>query len=98
MTQKEFEMNDKLASIGKKFLIPGDIYAFSVIKRGNINATYRVSYTSDEGAIDTYIFQRINTYVFKNPVEIMENIEQVTSFIEKKNAAKVSLQEGKAAL
>ena len=91
MTQKEFEMNDKLAAIGKKFLIPGEIYAFSVIKRGNINATYRVSFTGPDGAIDTYIFQRINTYVFKNPVEIMENIELVTSFIEKKNATRVSL-------
>ncbi|MBP5311662.1 MAG: aminoglycoside phosphotransferase family protein [Clostridia bacterium] len=92
MVEKDFEMTKKLAAIGRQFMIPGDIYAFSVIKRGNINATFKVTFKQEEETIETYIFQRINTFVFKSPVEIMENIELVTSFIEKKSIGKPSLK------
>lgn len=85
-------MTRKLAEIGRQFQIKGDIYAFSVIKRGNINATFKVTFKDEEGSIESYIFQRINSFVFKSPVEIMENIELVTSFIEKKSLNKPSLR------
>ncbi len=92
MTEKDYKMTEKLAFIGKQFMIPGELYAFSVIKRGNINATFRVTFKLEDGNVDTFIFQRINTFVFKSPVEIMENIELVTSFIEKKSGNKPSLK------
>lgn len=44
---------------------------------GHINDTYLIQ--SDE-----YILQRINTNIFKNPYELMENIERVTDFLRKK--------------
>ena len=44
---------------------------------GHINDTYRV-----EGS--EYILQRINTSIFKNPKELMTNIENVTAFLRKK--------------
>lgn len=44
---------------------------------GHINDTYCSDPTK-------YIIQRINTDVFKNPDELMENIENVTAFIKKK--------------
>ncbi len=44
---------------------------------GHINDTYCSDPTK-------YIIQRINTKVFKNPDELMENIENVTAFIKKK--------------
>lgn len=44
---------------------------------GHINDTYLTQ--SDE-----FILQRINTNIFKNPRELMENIENVTDFIRKK--------------
>ena len=47
---------------------------------GHINDTYIV-----EGF--EYILQRINTQVFKNPAELMENTENVTAYLRKKIAA-----------
>ena len=44
---------------------------------GHINDTYLTQ--SNE-----FILQRINTNIFKNPYELMENIENVTQFIRKK--------------
>ena len=58
-------MKDKLTTIGKAFRLPGEIFSFDTIKNGNINTTYRVDYTSPN---KSYVFQKINTYVFKDPV------------------------------
>ena len=44
---------------------------------GHINDTYCTE-------TPKYILQRINTAIFKNPYELMENIENVTEFIRKK--------------
>ena len=44
---------------------------------GHINDTYLVS-------MPRYILQRINTSIFRNPDELMENIENVTSFLREK--------------
>ncbi len=44
---------------------------------GHINDTYCVG-------TPRYILQRINTRVFRNPEELMENIEKVTAFLRKK--------------
>ena len=48
---------------------------------GHINTTYKVSVGNAN-----YILQRINTYVFKDPRGVMENIEGVTEHIRRKNA------------
>lgn len=82
-------MNITLASldaIGKKFRIPGKAYAFSVITNGNINQTYKVTYAGPDG-MKSYVFQNINTFVFANPKEIMENIDRVTTHIRKRAPA-----------
>ena len=47
---------------------------------GNINYTFLI--TTDNGK--QYILQRINTHVFKQPVELMENVIAVTQHIRKK--------------
>jgi len=45
---------------------------------GHINDTYSVSFDQAGLLRIRYIFQRLNTNVFKAPVELMENIERVT--------------------
>lgn len=50
---------------------------------GHINDTYKVVFGRDERE-DTYIFQRINTNIFKNPDELMSNISRVVHHIAKK--------------
>lgn len=47
---------------------------------GHINDTYLVT-------MPRYILQRINTSIFINPDELMDNIENVTAFLRKKIAA-----------
>lgn len=80
-----------LTAIGQKFRLKGELYSYDVITIGNINSTYKVTYTDDEGKLTSYLFQRVNTHVFKNPVEIMKNIESVTSFISEKYPEQITL-------
>ncbi|MBQ1372116.1 MAG: phosphotransferase, partial [Oscillospiraceae bacterium] len=47
---------------------------------GNINYTFQITTDSDK----QYILQRINTHVFKRPVELMENVIAVTKHIRSK--------------
>ena len=48
---------------------------------GHINRTLKID--TDTGA--AYILQRINKYVFKDPVKLMENITAVTGFLAEKS-------------
>ncbi|MDR3313870.1 MAG: aminoglycoside phosphotransferase family protein [Oscillospiraceae bacterium] len=51
---------------------------------GHINHTYVVGAQSAAGATHRYLLQRINTFVFRRPQELMENIKHVTTFIRQK--------------
>lgn len=52
-------------------------YIIDPYGNGHINDTYRCEPSK-------YILQRINTTIFKNPYELMENVENVTEFLKKK--------------
>jgi len=81
-------MENRLTAIGKLFRLSGEIVSYSVIKNGNINTTYKVDYKDPE---KSYVFQKINTFVFKNPIEIMANIDRVTTHIRSKCNNKITL-------
>ncbi len=85
------EIWEEITRVGKAFRLAGTPYTYDVIKNGNINATYKVTYQGEGNALKSYIFQKINTYVFKNPVEIMQNIDYVTTHIRKKCPDRVTL-------
>lgn len=59
------------------FRLDGTPVECRVFGHGHINHTLKI--TTDTGA--EYILQRINTYVFKDPVRLMENICAVTEFL-----------------
>ena len=84
-------MYQTLAEIGSKFRLNGELYSYEPITMGNINSTYKVTYLRADGSLKPYLFQKVNTHVFKNPVEIMENIDRVTSFIRSKYPNQVTL-------
>ena len=84
-------MFNTLTVIGKKFRLEGEIYSYQAISMGNINATYKVTYMRADDTLKSYLFQRVNTHVFKSPVKIMENIDRVTTFIREKYPDQVSL-------
>lgn len=77
-------MFETISKIGAAFRLPGTLSAYDAITNGNINATYRVTYRDESGSSKSYVFQRINTVVFSNPVQIMHNIDLVTSYIREK--------------
>ena len=58
----------------------GSIVSVNQITAGLINATYLVETDKNE----KYILQKINTFVFKNPDELMENIVGVTKHLSEK--------------
>ena len=67
-----------LERIFDAFGMSGRIAQASVISNGNINQTYDVT-VSDGESSGRYVFQRVNTYVFKEPVGMMENIARITA-------------------
>ena len=54
---------------------------------GHINDTYRVTFENEQGVKKYYILQQMNKSIFKNPVELMENIVGVTEFLKRKISA-----------
>lgn len=74
-------MFELLKKVGEKFCLPDEFYSYDAITLGNINATYKVTYRNSEKQLKPYLFQRVNTNVFRNPLQIMENIDRVTSHI-----------------
>ena len=70
--------------IGEVFRLQGTLSRVEPISGGNINKTYRVVYIREGGVEKSYLFQKINTYVFKKPEEVMENIDRVTTHIYRK--------------
>ncbi len=65
----------------KQFIFSGKYAAVEELTSGNINATYRLDYEQTDGSIMQYALQRINTTAFKNPNDLMANIQLVTDHI-----------------
>ena len=78
-----FEYNgisgDIVKRVLKKYHFFKDIVNICSYGNGHINKTYLITTTTQK-----YIFQQINTNVFKNPQHVMENIECITEYIKNK--------------
>lgn len=70
-----------IATISDQFAIPGAFLQSEEIPTGHINSTFRVVYQDPEGKQRRYILQAINRNVFKDPYEVMRNVETVTKHI-----------------
>lgn len=66
----------ELRAIIEQFEIDGEILKVQNYGSGHINATYRVETTEDE-----YILQKVNTSVFKNMDQLVENVAGVTAYL-----------------
>ena len=69
-------------TIIRSFQIKGAPTSYEPFGHGHINSTFKVTTDAD----CSYILQRINKYVFKNPPQLMENASRVTNFIRAKGA------------
>lgn len=85
----------KLQQVGEGFHIKGPFFSYEEVSHGNVNRTYKANYVRDDGTgmavIKSYLVQRVNTYAFRNPIQLMENIDLVTEYIREKQPDKVSL-------
>lgn len=73
----------KQAAIVEQFALEGNLVAMGEYGSGHINATYLVE-MEENGKRENYIFQQINTDIFKDADQLMANITGVTSYLSKK--------------
>ncbi len=76
-------MESRVKSLCKHFNIKGQFLSYETFTRGHINTTCLVRFLQD-GIIKEYVLQKINKNVFKKPEAVMQNIVNVTEFIEGK--------------
>jgi len=69
-------MND-LKKIISKFQIYGNFLSGAPCGNGHINATYKIN-INQAGVVVSYVLQKINTTIFKDPDKLTENIVRVT--------------------
>ncbi len=74
-------IDSQLQSIIARFDFPGELIECEAIKAGHINRTYRVRFALPEGGARDYVLQRINTFAFKKPKEVMHNVRLVTEHL-----------------
>lgn len=76
-------IEQQIQAVCKKFQIEGEYQSFVVVSNGHINSSYQVFFLRS-GVMKDYILQKINTYVFHDPIAVMENISSVTEYIRAK--------------
>jgi len=73
-----------LSKIISQFRFEGSLKEEFSFGFGHINDTYQVHFSKSDGKTKRYILQRINHSIFRNPEELMQNIERVTSHLHQK--------------
>lgn len=80
MQQNERLIEKNILEVCKRFNIAGEYVKYETLQGGHINDTYKV-YFFRGGEMKDYIVQKVNTYVFQDPVAVMDNISSVTEYI-----------------
>ena len=74
------EMKNKLQYICEQFRIPGEVILSRWIPNGHINEAYYVA-VYDGKEVKQFLIQRVNTFVFRDPISMMHNIDLITQHI-----------------
>lgn len=85
------DINEKLLQVSRLFRIEGTYAGSETIQVGNVNKTYEVRFILPDGKPKSFLVQNVNTYAFRQPVELMENIDKVTEHIRQKKPGKTAL-------
>lgn len=85
------DLNQKLAQVSKQFCIEGTFVGYETINVGNVNKTYEVRFILPDGSPKSFLVQNVNTYAFRHPIELMDNIDKVTEHIRSKKPGQVAL-------
>ena len=78
------ELYEKLKDVCRRFRIEDTFLGYETIQMGNVNQTYKVNFRLPDGSPKSYLVQNVNTYAFRDPVGLMENIDRVTEHIRRK--------------
>ncbi len=82
---------DKLLEVSRIFRIDYEYLGYETIQMGNVNHTYKVNFRLPEGNEKSFLIQNVNTYAFRNPVGLMDNIDKVTEHIRAKKPGQTAL-------
>ena len=85
------DLNQKLEEVCRLFRIYDEYLGYETIQMGNVNRTYKVNFRLADGNPKSFLVQNVNTYAFRHPVQLMDNIDKVTEHIRSKNAGGVAL-------
>jgi len=85
------DMKNKLEQICRQFRIEGTYVGYETIQMGNVNRTYECRFILPDGTPKSFLVQNVNTYAFRHPVELMDNIDKVTEHIRAKRPGRVAL-------
>lgn len=85
------ELFDKLLEVSRAFRIPYEYLGYETIQMGNVNHTYKVNFRLPDGKEKSFLVQNVNTYAFRNPVGLMNNIDSVTEHIRAKKPGQLAL-------
>ena len=85
------DLNDKLLQVCRQFRIDYEYLGFETIQMGNVNRTYKVNFRLPDGSEKSFLVQNVNTYAFRNPVGLMNNIDKVTGHIRSKKPGQLAL-------
>ena len=84
-------IDQKLEWVSRQFCIAGTYVGHETICVGNVNKTYEVKFLLPDGSPKSFLIQNVNTYAFRKPIELMDNIDKVTEHIRHKNPNQVAL-------
>ena len=85
------DLHAKLQEVCKGFCIDDKYVGYETIQVGNVNRTYRVNFLLEDVTPKSFLVQNVNTYVFKDPIRLMNNIDKVTEHIRAKMPGKIAL-------
>lgn len=78
------DLTEKLQCVCKGFCIDEEFVDYDTIQVGNVNRTYKVNFRLRDGSPKSFLVQNVNTYAFREPIGLMENIDKVTEHIRAK--------------
>lgn len=85
------DLYEKLHEVCELFRIHDEFLGYDTIQMGNVNRTYKVNFRMPDGSDKSYLVQNVNTYAFRNPVALMDNIDRVTEHIRAKKPGQTAL-------
>lgn len=85
------DLYEKLLEVSRAFRIEYDYLGYETIQMGNVNRTYKVNFRLPDGNPKSFLVQNVNTYAFRNPIGLMDNIDKVTEHIRAKKPGQLAL-------